>query len=310
MHLCKKNRNFVALLRIMLDKLANIDSYEKWKTLRYSAVLSRGNFNKLLHDDFALMDDVIFDYGKINANSAPLTYKDYVSHVFRYLTKHYRNEYIIKNALLNHLIDEYGTSQTIALNEFAIGTSIADMVLFNGCSKAFEIKTEHDSPKRLASQISNYSEIFQYCYLVAHEDYLSKYQKEIDANTGIIKYYINRGHIYFEEIKPATKNTQINPYLLMRCLRTEEYKMIVRLYYGSLPEMNAFTAFTICEQLLSQIPAESLHQLFIQIIKGRKNNMKYLKKYDKSLRQMCLSMHLFPNEYKMINEKLLTPIKI
>ncbi len=86
--------------------------------------------------------------------------------------------------------------------------------------------------------------------------------------------------------------------------------MIVRLYYGSLPEMNAFTAFTICEQLLSQIPAESLHQLFIQIIKGRKNNMKYLKKYDKSLRQMCLSMHLFPNEYKMINEKLLTPIKI
>ena len=294
----------------MHDRITNIEQIEKWRTTRYSSIFTRHNFQKILTDDLALFDGIIMDYGGAITKKDTLTYKDYLIHIFRYLTQNYRNEYIIKNALLNALICKYGTTKTIALNEFAVGESIADMVLFNGCSKAFEIKTEYDTPKRLATQLADYKKIFQYCYLVVHRDSLPKYSKEVDESIGVITYCMKRGRFSFEEFRSAKENLDIDPHLLMRCLHTDEYKKIVQTYYGYLPTMNSFTAFDICEESISKIPSEELHKLFIKTVKERKSNMKHLKSYDSCMRQMCLSMHLTPNEYEIINTRLLTTVKL
>lgn len=260
----------------MRERTYHINQQEKWKGVRYSTIFSRRNIESVLCDDFALFDDVIKAYDKDIVGNSIFTYKDYFSYVFRYLTCNYRNEYVIKNALLNEIIRQYGTSHTIALNEFSVGNSIADVVLFNGNSRAYEIKTEYDSPKRLGTQMADYNELFQYCYLVVHKDYYSKYRQDIPINAGIIVYDLNRRRIRFEEKQKPIENTNINSQLLMRCLRTEEYKKIIKLYYGSLPEMNSFTAFDICEELMRNIPQNKLHEFFISTIKERKNNMKHL----------------------------------
>lgn len=288
-----------------------IEQQGKWKPVRYSTIFSRHSADNIISNDFELFDDLISDYDEQQIGNEIITYKDYLSYIFHYLTYNYRNEYVIKNALLNKIIKDYGTNHTVALNEFAVGNSIADVVLFNGNSRAYEIKTEYDSPKRLDTQLADYNEVFQFCSLVVHEKYYEKYSKEVNPNVGIIVYSLKKGRICFEEKKPAIENIHINPHLLIRCLRTEEYKKIVKSYYGAFPkELNAFNAFNICEELISEIPEDTLHQLFIATIKERKNNMKYLRKYEPCLRQLCLSMHLMPKDYEILNSRLLTTIKI
>ncbi len=286
------------------------EQQDKWRGVRYASIFSRRNIENIFCDDFTLFDELIQTYDKQIVGQDIINYKNYFCYAFRYLMRNYRNEYIVKNALLNNLIKHHGTSQTVAFNEFRVGKSIADLVLFNGNSRAYEIKTEYDSPKRLGTQMIDYNELFQFCYLVVHEQYYEKYHKDINSNVGVIIYSLDKGHIHFEEKQSATENTNINPYLLMRCLRTEEYKRIVSLYYDSLPEMNAFTAFEICEELMANVPASKLHEFFISTMKERRSNMKYLKEYESYLRQLCLSMHIMPKEYDILYSKLLTNITI
>jgi len=94
--------------------------------------------------DFSLLDMKIErDKDKIGKKFS--TYSEYLKFAFAELRKNYRCEYVYKNTLINNLISNYGTKNSIIINEFRVGNSVADMVLFNGTSKAFEIKTELDS---------------------------------------------------------------------------------------------------------------------------------------------------------------------
>ncbi len=94
------------------------------------------------------------------------TYLDYIEHVYKAMGEKYRNEYYYKNSFIDKmLIAQYGIKNTIALSEFKVGNSIADLVMFNGVSKAFEIKTELDSKTRLKGQINDYSKVFNECYI-------------------------------------------------------------------------------------------------------------------------------------------------
>ena len=293
-----------------MRKVAQHSSQEMWKCTRYSSIFSRSNFDRLLkHNDYSIFKETISDYDQKLVGSKIITYADYTYHVYKYMLKNYRNEYIFKNSLINMLIKEYGTKNTVIFNEFSVGNSIADLVLFNGKSRAYEIKTELDSDKRLFSQLADYKKIFQQCYIVVYKDCVEKYISAEDT-VGVISMSINRGRVKFEVAKPPIDNTNIDPHILIRCLRTSEYQELVKRYYTYLPKMNAFTAFAICEEMMCAIPSEELNRLFIQIMKERKSNMSIIKSFDKYLWQICLSMHLTNKDYETINYKLKEPIQI
>ena len=77
-------------------------------------------------------------------------YSDLLKKSYSVISKYYRCEYVYKNELIKLLLKKYGTRNSVYFNEFRVGNSIADMVMFNGESKAFEIKTEYDTPRRLS----------------------------------------------------------------------------------------------------------------------------------------------------------------
>lgn len=287
-----------------------LNSQEMWRCVRYSSIFSRSNFDRLLkNDDYSIFQETIRDYDADKVGVKFHTYSDFANYAYRYMIKHYRNEYIYKNSLINKLIKEFGTNKTIIFNEFTVGNSIADLVLFNGKSRAYEIKTELDSNKRLFSQLADYKKIFQESYIVVHEKYIKKYESS-DKATGLIALSENRGNIKLDPVRKPTENHHIDPHVLIRCLRTYEYKELVKRYYGSLPEMDTFSAFSVCEKVIETIPSSSLNQLFIDIIKERKTNMRNLRDYDRHLRQICLSMHISSKEFDKMTKKLSEPIQI
>lgn len=114
----------------------------------FSTAFSRSAFTDvLLFDDFSR-----FDWLRAQYRLRSKTYAGLIRGAYAAISKDYRCEYVYKNELVNLLLRRYGTRSTVYFSEFRVGSSIADMVMFNGESKVFEIKTEYDSPRRLDRQ--------------------------------------------------------------------------------------------------------------------------------------------------------------
>ena len=277
----------------------------------YSSIFSSTSFFKLLqNDDYSFINTKIerYDLGKIGKNIN--TYHDYIQYAYRELRKQYKNEYVYKNTFINNmLLNKYGVKDTIAINEFRVGNSIADIVMFNGTSKAFEIKTELDSNKRLSGQLADYTKIFNECYIITHESLSEKYLLE-DDHIGIIELIDHPKSVTMREVRTAKENYSIDSDTLICSLRTLEYKNIIKKYYGELPEMNSFNMFETCKGLMKHIPYENLHQLFIEELKMRKSNTNIINTFCNELRQLCLAMNIDADLYQELNSKLRKKINL
>ncbi len=281
------------------------------KMRSYSSVFSSTYFSRLLqYDDYTFIDIKIVRYDLSKIGKSIKTYYDYIRYIYNQLRKHYRNEYIYKNTFINELlIDTYGIKDTVAINEFRVGNSIADIVLFNGTSKAFEIKTELDSDKRLSGQLADYNKVFKECYIITHETLIDKYLKA-DESIGIIELVENPISLKMREVRPAKENHEIDSETIIRSIRTIEYKNIIKQYYGDLPEMNSFNMFNICRELMKKIPVEQLNTLFIEQLKKRKSNTTIMNSFYKEIRQIGLAMNIDYKTYQQLLGKLNKPIRI
>jgi len=275
----------------------------------YSSIFTRSEAISMLKGDFSSINVKIDRHSDKIPNSAYDSYLKFIKHAYRVLENSYQNEYIFKNSFLTHwLINELGQSNSIVFNEFRAGTSVADLAMFNGISKAFEIKTEFDSDKRLQGQIENYKQVFNETYLIIPKSKVDLYRK-YDEAIGIILFDDNKTN-KFEVFRKSVTIESLNTSMLMEILNTKEYKEIVESYYGKLPKMNSFNQYKICLELINSIPTVALNQLYLEQIKNRKLE-KILSKHNyKELNQICLALKLKKKEKRNLIENLKQPIHI
>ncbi|MDR2145839.1 MAG: sce7726 family protein [Tannerella sp.] len=285
--------------------------YNQEQKLRsYSSIFSRMSLNPIVEsDDCSVLNIKISRFDSHLIGKKFVSYLDYLKFVYAELRKNYRCEYIYKNTLLDLLIKEYETINSLIVNEFKVGNSVADMVLFNGTSKAYEIKTELDSNKRLDGQLLDYSKIFQESYIVTHESLVKKYET-VHESVGIIVLTENNGKLNLKKVRPALENEKMDVNILIRSIRTNEYKNIVQTFYGFLPEVNSFEMFESCKAMMSQIPSKNLHKLFLSEMRKRKSNNAFLKNYQKELRHFCLNININEAKYDIFSKRLNKPINI
>lgn len=282
-------------------------TFNKRQLRGISSLFSRRVFNGLLKDDMSLLKQIIAHYYLEDICNAPLTKIFKTS--YSCLLKGYRCEYVYKNELINQkLIGEYGTEKTLAINEFKVGNSIADLAMFNGESKAFEIKSDLDTPFRLPSQMFDYTRLFQKCYIVVPEERFNNYIYEIESGIGVIVMTRVKRHFELVQAKDATPNKSIDSDLVMRCLHTKEYKHLIQTYYDVLPNVSAFEMFAACSELMKSIPNRDLQKLFLREIESRKNTTQRLCNVQKELRQICLSMNMTDRGIKQLNKRLSTTL--
>lgn len=236
------------------------------------------------------------------------TYCDFLRKIYTYLARNYRCEYVYKNELIKSLLKDYGTRDTVYFSEFRVGRSIADMVMFNGESKAFEIKTEYDSVRRLDKQMMDYKRLFDKCFLVIPEDRLETYLNIVDPTTGIIVMNRNNNRLCLEEVKPACMNTILDVKSLMSCLRMTEYMNIAISLGASLKNIPEYSLFKYCQDVISRAGVNEVRSFFLREMKKRRNNTIKLKKYPKQLRQIMLSLNLSDDKADLLLKRLNTNI--
>ncbi len=274
----------------------------------YSSLFSRSEVLSWFKMDFTSINYKIERYDENWLKSKKATYLDYLKYVYSVLALNYQNEYIFKNEFLNKwLISELGEDNSKIFSEFRVGNSVADLVMFNGCSKIFEIKTEFDSDIRLSLQIENYKKAFNQIYIIIPETKLRIYEK-YDEAVGIITFNSKRDNL-FTINRNASVNNEIDSLTLMSVLHTAEYKSIVKNHFGYLPQMTSFSQFKTCSELIFEIPKNELNRLFIAEIKKRDINEALSCRYYKEFNQLFLALKMNrTNKNKMI-DLLKTPIQ-
>ncbi|MER0058452.1 sce7726 family protein [Pectobacterium polaris] len=98
-------------------------------------------------------------------------------------------ELAIKLKLIDFLVKN-SSNELILGSEvrFNFGSRRADIVsLEEKIATVYEIKSAGDSIERLANQIDNYKEYFDYCYIVCVDENISSVRKKISKSIGIIK---------------------------------------------------------------------------------------------------------------------------
>jgi hypothetical protein len=259
----------------------------------FSTLFSRSEVNRWLKGDFNSIDIKLERYNLIDKNKGN-SYLKFLRNTYHILEKNYPNEYVLKNEFLNKwLKNELGTNNSVIFNEFRIGKAIADLAMFNGISKVFEIKTILDKEYRLSNQIQEYKKIFNEVYIIVPDILLSKYSN-YDASIGIITFDSNSKN--FKIVQKANSNYELNPDTLMDILHTKEYLEITEEYYGHLPQMNSFNQFEICKGLILKIPPKELNYLFLSKMKKRKINNHFFNKVNNEFNQICLSLNLKKEE--------------
>ena len=268
----------------------------------YSSAFSRHAFQDILFfDDFSHLNWL---YQSEHNSPGQETYLDYLDKIYRALERGYRCEYVYKNEIIHHLIQKYRSKTSVIFNEFRVGTSVADLAFFNGESRAFEIKTEFDSDKRLVKQMADYCRLFDKSYLVIPEAEYDHYSRIVGDQVGIIILRYQGSRIVLDLKREVGQNPSIDIDLLMGCCRTSEYESFIIRQFGALPRVPVGQLYGACRELMRSLPDDVLKRFFISSAKSRRADLSELRLLPKCLRQMCLSLNLKQKQTTSLVDKL------
>lgn len=222
------------------------------------------------------------------------------------LNANYRCEYLYKNSIAQQLlIQRHNLKESLLLSEFRANNSLADVVILNGTSTVYEIKTELDSLDRLSSQLSNYNKIFDKINVVTYIDNIESISKVIDDHVGII---ILSNDMTLETIREASSNkANIDLQSVFNSLRKSEYISIINEEFGFVPDVPNTKIHKACENLFIEIPKDKAHDYMVKALLNRKlknHQIDFVNKVPDSLKMLSLSKNYREQDCQVILKKL------
>ncbi|MDN5049705.1 sce7726 family protein [Aliarcobacter butzleri] len=254
--------------------------------------------------------NVFKEFNIQNLLSEEITLRELFESSYNQLLKNYRNEYVFKNAIAKKiLLGRHSINSSRLFTELRVETSKADIVIFNGTTHVYEIKTELDTLERLEKQIFNYKKVFEFINIVTVESKLSIIEKQIDENVGLI---ILTDKYTLKTVRKAKSNLEnLDKEALFNLLRKDEYLKIIKNKFGYLPDVPNTKIYTECKNMLSKLTIVEIHKEVLYTLKKRityKNLVDNIKQFPDSLKISILESNLNINEQqeflKLLNKKV------
>lgn len=188
---------------------------------------------------------------------------------YSYLKENYRCEYVYKNEIANQLLLNFHSNNSATLlRELKSDNSIADIVIINGRTSAYEIKTELDNLERLPHQIQSYSSLYDLVYIVSYSGLVNKLKDALEGTAGIIAMDSNG---ILKKIKPSPNYTHIfSPEKAGLTLRQSELVKAYKEIEGKIPSMGTAQIHLYCYDWFTQLDPLKARKIFMAALKSRK----------------------------------------
>ena len=256
--------------------------------------------------------DILLAHDQVGKDVAALRLEELFEQGWDLLASGYRNEYVYKNELATRLVFKRHSPRTASFQvELRVGTSIADVVVANGTTTAYEIKTEFDTSRRLSSQTSDYLKAFDKVYVVTHPAHIGRYERELDPRVGLIVLSDKRALTPYREASANAAN--IDPRTVFRCMRRDEYITAIESCLGAVPTMPNGLIGAYCEELFQQLSVQQAHLYFVKALKARttdKSNVDFVSRLPLSLRALGYATPLSGRQRASLLDSLAQPVQL
>lgn len=219
------------------------------------------------------------------------------------MIKDYRNEYIYKNAIANKIVLGKHKFKNISFfTELFVWGVIADVVVANGTTTAYEIKTAYDSFSRLSKQVGIYEQAFEHINVVIPESKLSNLLKVAPDNVGII--ILSDNFTFQEYRKPVSNKDTLSTEIMASLLHASDKKCLLKKYFNKELEYKSVNDFYNEKKYLLELDREIMHKELLSSMHKRQYDQQrkdLVLKAPESLRSILISANYSRPKMKSIS---------
>ena len=155
--------------------------------------------------------------------------------------------------------------------EFRSGNSRADMVIINGTSTVYEVKSKYDSLKRLEGQIADYKNVFDRIFVVTTAEKTKALLGMVDPLVGVMVLGDN-GKL--DEIREAQSNkANTNPAIIFDCMRRAEFCSAINDVLGYVPSVPNSRIYQESKELFCRLGPGEAHDLMVSKVREGLNKV-------------------------------------
>jgi hypothetical protein len=171
------------------------------------------------------------------------------------------------------------------LTEFRVGTCKADLVILNGTSTVYEIKSERDNLDRLTNQVSTYRKVFAKVNIITGENHLSAVMDKVTDDVGIL---LLNDRFQISTIREARNRPEgIVPVFVFDSIHKNEAVRILQRMGIAVPEVPNTRFHSIMVEIFSTLRPIELHACMISVLKETRS----LLPLSNLLKELPLSLH-------------------
>lgn len=238
------------------------------------------------------------------------TLKSALEYAFEILEREVVNDYVYRAAITSKvLLGKHSLNTTIMLTEFRVDDSKADIVIVNGTSTAYEIKSDRDRLCRLESQIASYLGAFTRVVVVAAERHLEEIFATVPTTVGIQT--LTRNGSLSTLRQPTDDTTHLGASTLFESLRHSEAILVLRSLGLSEPTVPNTELHAALRRLFENIKPGLLQCAATRILRKTRSQShldELVRSLPMSLRPLALSCKSKNPDHQNLVKTLSTPL--
>ena len=237
--------------------------------------------------------------------------RDWFDFFYALLFSNYRCEYVYKNAIATKLYlgGHHSLQHSLFTDELRSGNSRADVVILNGTSTVYEVKSAYDSFDRLASQLADYRKVFDRIVVVTTEERAELVIDRFDDLIGVMSLDAE-GELAVVKKAPSNK-ANTDPAAVFDCMRQSEFCAVIKTEFGDIPDVPNSRLYREALALFCQLDPSRAHDLMVERVRLRGKRKPFSDLVDNapvSLKHACLSFSKSQALAIQVKERLAGPL--
>ena len=182
-----------------------------------------------------------------------------------------RDEYIYRSAIAHRiLMGRHSLNTAAMLNEFRVGDRVADVVILNGTSTVYEIKSERDTLKRLAWQTTAYNNVFAETYVIVGDNHIDSVLRSVRPEVGVMSL---SDRFYISTIRQAKREPEKTvPLSILDSVRIAEAKAILSLMGASYPHVPNTQMHSALSSVFRKLDPASTHDAMVRVLRKTRSS--------------------------------------
>jgi len=222
-----------------------------------------------------------------------------------------RTEHTYKAAITHKILLGTHSLKTASLfTEFRVANSKADVVVVNGTSTVYEIKSERDSLERLESQIDDYFKVFSRVNVICAEKHVRKILNTAPGCVGILT--LNR-RFQISTLREATASTsKVDQAVDFEYLFLSEAVLIIKSFGRTVPDVPNTVKYQVLKEIFCDLPSEYLRHEVVKTLRNSRSALhlsEFILQLPRSLQPLGISTRIRKKDQSRLLEVVNQPAK-